>query len=247
MRMFCSRLHQGVYLTMRLDKFVADTCICTRKQADAIIRKGRITVDGVVVKKGDFKVNEKSAHITFDNNVIEHREFIYLIMNKPPDVVSATDDPRDITVLSLLPENYQNKGLFPVGRLDKDTVGLLVLTNDGKNAHRLLSPRHHVEKEYYVECDQEFREEDIAICAKGIMMDGELTKPCVLKIDPENKKCAKMVLTEGKYHEIKRICAHLGKKVTFLERIRFGNLLLDPGLSRSQWREMTEYEISLMG
>lgn len=232
---------------MRLDKFVADTCICTRKQAEAIIRQGRITVDGVVIKKGDFKVNEKTAKITFDNDVTEYREFIYIMINKPPDVVSATDDPRDITVLSLLPEKYQNKGLFPAGRLDKDTVGLLILTNDGKNAHRLLSPKHHVEKEYYVECDKDFEQGDIEVCAKGIKMDGDLTKPCVLKIHPDNKNCANMILTEGKYHEIKRICAHLGKTVTFLERVRFGDLLLDPSLSRSEWREMTEQEISLLG
>ena len=169
------------------------------------------------------------------------------MMNKPPDVVSATDDKREKTVLSLLDEKYMTKGLFPAGRLDKDTVGLLILTNDGKNAHRLLSPKHHVEKEYYVECDASFCESDIEVCKRGVILDGELTKPCVLTIDKENDKCAHMILTEGKYHEIKRICSYLGKKVLFLERVRFGNLLLDKSLSRGEWREMTDEEIALLG
>jgi 16S rRNA pseudouridine516 synthase len=163
-------------------------------------------------------------------------------MNKPAGVVSATDDLREKTVLSLLPENYATKGLFPAGRLDKDTVGLLVLTNDGKNAHRLLSPKHHVEKEYYVECDGDFEEGDIEVCLKGVTLDGELTKPCILKIDPQNKNCAHMILTEGKYHEIKRMMHALGSEITYLERISFGPLTLPADLERGEWRELTPEE-----
>ena len=148
--------------------------------------------------------------------------------------------------MSLLPENYGTKGLFPVGRLDKDTVGLLLLTNDGKNAHRLLSPKHHVEKVYYVECDAPFEESDIAVCREGILMDGEKTKPCSLLISPEDPNCAHMTLTEGKYHEIKRLCAHLGKNVTFLERVRFGAISLDTSLSRGEWRELTDEELAAL-
>ena len=211
-----------------------------------MIRKGRICVDGKTVTKGDFKVDEKKAVVTLDGAQLFYREFIYILMNKPAGVVSATDDVREKTVLSLLPENYATKGLFPAGRLDKDTVGLLVLTNDGKNAHKLLSPKHHVEKEYYVECDADFVEADIEVCKKGVTLDGELSKPCILTIDSQKKNCGTMILTEGKYHEIKRICGYLGKKVTFLERIRFGNLLLDKNLERGDWRQMTDSEIAML-
>lgn len=231
---------------MRIDKYLSDTCIISRTQAAAMIRKGRICVDGKTVTKGDFKVDEKKAVVTLDGAQLFYREFIYILMNKPAGVVSATDDVREKTVLSLLPENYATKGLFPAGRLDKDTVGLLVLTNDGKNAHKLLSPKHHVEKEYYVECDADFVEADIEVCKKGVTLDGELSKPCILTIDSQKKNCGTMILTEGKYHEIKRICGYLGKKVTFLERIRFGNLLLDKNLERGDWRQMTDSEIAML-
>lgn len=232
---------------MRIDKYIADALVCTRSEAVAMIKKGIVTVDGKTVKKGDLKINEEIARVQVNGDIIKHRSFIYIMMNKPPDVVSATDDLRERTVLSLLPEKYMTKGLFPAGRLDKDTVGLLILTNDGKNAHRLLSPKHHVEKEYYVECDASFCESDIEVCKKGVPMDGDLTKPCTLVIDKTDDRCAHMILTEGKYHEIKRICAYLGKKVLFLERVRFGNLLLDRDLLRGDWREMTDEEIALLG
>ena len=231
---------------MRLDKYLSDTCVISRTQAACAIRAGKVTVDGKTAVRADMKINEKTASVCFDGKILSYSEFIYILMNKPAGVVSATDDIREKTVLSLLPENYAAKGLFPAGRLDKDTVGLLVLTNDGKNAHRLLSPKHHVEKEYYVECDGDFEEQDIDVCLKGVVLDGELTKPCILKIDESKKNCATMILTEGKYHEIKRICAHLGKKVTFLERIRFGSLVLDGELERGMWRRMTESEIKML-
>ena len=228
---------------MRLDKYIADTCVLSRSDAAGAIRKGLVTVDGKCIRKGDFPVREKTASVTYDGKLLRYRPFLYLMMNKPAGVVSATDDLREKTVLSLLPENYGTKGLFPVGRLDKDTVGLLLLTNDGKNAHRLLSPKHHVEKVYYVECDAPFSESDVAVCQNGIMMDGDKTKPCLLSISPDDPKCAYMTLTEGKYHEIKRLCAYLSKNVTFLERVRFGALSLDPALSRGMWRELTDGEL----
>ncbi len=228
---------------MRLDKYISTACIMTRTEATSAIRAGRVTICGKVAKKNDEKVNEKSDIVTLDGNVVHFREFIYIMMNKPTGVVSATDDTREKTVLSLLPEKYQTKGLFPAGRLDKDTVGLLVLTNDGKNAHRLLSPRHHVEKKYFVTCDGNFCDEDVEICRKGVVLDGELTKPAILDIDENDKSSAIITLTEGKYHEIKRICAHLGKKVIFLERITFGALELDRSLERGEWRDLTDDEL----
>lgn len=232
---------------MRLDKYVSDAIICSRSEADKLIKTGKITVGDKIIKKPDHKVNEKSD-VFFEGQKLEYSEFIYIMMNKPAGVISATDDPKNIekTVLSLLDEKYLTKGLFPAGRLDKDTVGLLILTNDGKSAHRLLSPKHHVEKTYYVECDGDFVEGDIEICKNGVILDGELTKPCILTIDEEKKNCAKMILTEGKYHEIKRICNHLGKNVTFLERITFGNLTLDRTLERGMWRHLTKEEVDLL-
>lgn len=232
---------------MRIDKYVSDAIICTRSEADRLIKSGKVSVGDKTVKKPDTKVTEKSE-VYLNGERIIYSEFIYIMMNKPQGVISATDDPKNIekTVLSLLTENYLTKGLFPAGRLDKDTVGLLVLTNDGKTAHRLLSPKSHVEKTYYVECDGEFIPEDIETCKKGVILDGELTKPCILTIDPENKNCGTMVLTEGKYHEIKRICNHLGKNVTFLERVTFGNLTLDRSLERGAWRHLTPDEVELL-
>lgn len=231
---------------MRLDKYIADTLIISRTEAAAMIRAGHVTADGKTVRKADFAVKEKSALVTVDGSPLSYRPFIYIMMNKPQGVVSATDDKREKTVLSLLPENYATKGLFPVGRLDKDTVGLLVLTNDGKNAHRLLSPKHHVEKVYDVTCDKPFVDGDVDVCLRGIPMDGEMTKPCRLVIDRENPCHAFMTLTEGKFHEIKRLCAHLGKTVTFLERVRFGTLEKDDTLSRGEWRHLTDEEIRLL-
>lgn len=231
---------------MRLDKYVSDAAVCSRSTAAAMIKAGRVTADGKTVSKADYKLNEKNAAVTLDSKPLCYREFIYIMMNKPAGVVSATDDMREKTVLSLLPENYASKGLFPVGRLDKDTVGLLILTNDGKGAHRMLAPKSHVDKTYYVECDSDFAIGDIEICKKGIMLDGEMTKPCILSINNEKRNCAEMVLTEGKYHEIKRICKHLGKTVTFLERINFAGLPLDRALGRGQWRNLTDGEIALI-
>lgn len=231
---------------MRLDKYIADTLIVSRTDAAAMIRAGRVTVDGKCVRKGDFAVKEKSAIVTADGKSLSYRPFIYIMMNKPQGVVSATDDKREKTVLSLLPEAYATKGLFPVGRLDKDTVGLLVLSNDGKEAHRLLSPKHHVEKVYDVTCDKPFCESDIGVCLEGIPMDDEKTKPCRLVIDPDDPCRAKMTLTEGKFHEIKRICAYLGKNVTFLERVCFGALTKDDTLSRGEWRHLTDREIRML-
>ena len=232
---------------MRLDKYVSDAVICTRSEADRLIKTGKITVDGRVIKKPDHKVTEKNE-VFCNGSMLHYSEFIYIMMNKPQGVISATDDPKNIekTVLSLLPENYLTKGLFPAGRLDKDTVGLLVLTNDGKTAHRLLSPKSHVEKTYYVECDGDFVPEDIETCKKGVILDGELTKPCILTIDEEKKNCGTMVLTEGKYHEIKRICNHLGKNVTFLERITFGPLTIDRSLARGEFRHLTAEEVAAL-
>ena len=227
---------------IRLDKFISDSLVVTRKEAAEIIKRGRVTANGQVIKKADYKFQENSVVIVCDGKEICFKKFIYIVMNKPEGYVCSTQDKKDKTVLSLLPQEYLNKGVSPVGRLDKDTVGLLLLTNDGDTAHKMLSPKSHVSKKYYVECDREFSQDDVTVMRNGIMMDGKMTKPAILEILP-NKNTACITLTEGKYHEIKRLCAHCSKTVTFLERLTFGNLVLDNTLKRGQWKEISFYEL----
>lgn len=231
---------------IRLDKYLSEAEVLSRSQASDIIRAGRLAVDGKIVTHPEYRFDEKVCTVTLDGRVLTHRDFLYLLMNKPEGYISSTDDPRQETVLSLLPAAYRTKGLFPAGRLDKDTVGLLILTNDGKTAHRLLSPKHHVEKVYAVKCDRDFLPADAEILRRGVMLDGKLTKPCGLSIDPADASRAEMTLTEGKFHEIKRLCAQLGKSVVSLERIRFGPISLDPALSRGMWRNLTDAEVSAL-
>ncbi len=229
---------------VRLDKFISDSLVVGRKEASGMIKSGRISVDGSVIKKPDYKFDETTSLVCADGKEIFFKKFIYIVMNKPSGLICSTEDKREKTVFSLLPEEYLNKSVAPVGRLDKDTVGLLLLTNDGETAHKMLSPKSHVSKKYYVECDKEFVPEDIETLKNGIMMDGKLTKPAELEIlTPPNT--AYITLTEGKYHEIKRLCEYCSKKVTFLERISFGNLTLEKSLERGKWKEISFEELKL--
>lgn len=229
---------------IRLDKFISDSLVIGRKEATEIIKKGRVTLDGAVIKKSDTKFDQNSANVCVDGKPISFKNFIYIVMNKPQGLVCSTQDKKDKTVLSLLPQEYLNKGVSPVGRLDKDTVGLLLLTNDGETAHKMLSPKSHVSKKYYVECDGEFTDDDIKTMYNGIPMDGKITKPATLEI-LENKNTAYITLTEGKYHEIKRLCEHCLKTVTFLERVTFGNLKLDRTMQRGDWKEISFEELDI--
>ncbi len=229
---------------MRLEKYISDSVICSRKEASFLIKKAKVMVNGKTSLKPSLNVVPGKDKIFLDGKPIIYKEFIYIMMNKPGGVISATDDKSQKTVLSLLPENYQNKNLFPAGRLDKDTVGLLIITNDGKTAHSLLSPKNKVEKEYAVACDKEFTDEDVKVCLSGIRLsNGQSFMPAKLIIDESDRKKARIIITEGKFHEIKNMCAYLSKKVVFLERKRFGNILLDPSLERGHWRHLTDKEV----
>ena len=167
------------------------------------------------------------------------------MLNKPAGLISSTER-NDSSVLSLFDKAFADKGLFPCGRLDKDTVGLLIMTTDGELAHRLLSPKHHAEKTYYVECDKEFTEDDVSLMKEGIMMDGKKTKEAVLEI-LEDKNTALITLTEGKFHEIKRLCyACKQKDVTYLKRLTFGGIVLDENLEEGEWRNLTDEEIAIL-
>lgn len=229
----------------RLDKRLAGTGQWSRKEARELIRTGRVQVGGRLCRVPEEKVGE-GARILVNGEELGENGPVYLMMNKPAGVLSATEDARQDTVLSLLPERYQRLGLFPAGRLDKDTEGLLLLTNDGPLAHRLLAPRSHVGKVYYLEVDGVLGEADRqAVEAGMILADGTVCQPGELELLDGGRR-AHLTLYEGKYHQVKRMMAARGKPVTYLKRIRFGPLKLDDSLSKGGWRALTKEEIQAL-
>ena len=198
-------------------------------------------MNGETVKKGDVKIIPEKDEIALDGKPIKYEKYVYILLNKPFGVVSATEDGRDKTVIDLLPETLKKRNLFPCGRLDKDTVGLVVITDDGESAHAALSPKKHVEKEYYFETADEYDEKDRLAIENGLILrDGYTTKPC--KIERKSEKSGVITLTEGKYHEIKRLFGARGNKITFLRRDGFGGIRSD-GLNLGEWRYMTDAEV----
>jgi len=228
----------------RVDKLLCNSGRWSRKEVRVLLRAGRVSADGVIVKHPGEKFSEH-ARLCVDGEVLITARLVYLMMNKPCGVISSTEDPREQTVLQLLPAPYQKMGLFPVGRLDKDTEGLLLITNDGPLAHHLLSPRHHVDKVYYVEVEGELEEADTAAFLAGIALkDGTLCQPAGLKILTPNT--ARLTITEGKYHQVKRMMAARGKPVCYLKRLAMGALRLDAALSPGEFRDLTEAEREMM-
>ena len=228
---------------MRIDKFLSNMGIATRTESSKAARQGGILVNGAAVKKADIHIDPEKDVVTYCGRVIEYRKYTYILMNKPDGVVSATEDGRDKTVIDLLPEELQKLNLFPCGRLDKHTVGLVMLTDDGDLAHRLLSPKHHVKKKYYFESKFPLNDDEISYLEKGATLeDGYITKPSEIELF-EDKKSGYITLIEGKYHQIKRMLESVNNKITYLERITFGPLVLDENLERGEWRFLTENEI----
>lgn len=226
---------------MRLDKFLCDNNIGTRSQVKESIKKGQVTVNGQTVKKPDSKVNEGTDTITFQGQEVHYRKYVYYMLNKPEGVVSATNDNTAPTVVSLLAVPEQ-KDLFPVGRLDKDTTGLLLLTNDGALAHDLLSPKKHVDKTYLVKPEKQLSEEDIHRLESGLDIgDDKPTAPAKAELT-ENGELL-LTIHEGRFHQVKRMLQALDNQVLALERVRFGPLSLDPSLPRGKYRALTEAEI----
>lgn len=223
----------------RLDKWLAGAAGLTRSQARDAIRAGRVTQGGQTLRQADAKVD--GTGLCLDGAPLaDRRRRIVLLLNKPEGYVTSTDDPRDRTVMELLPPAYRGLGLAPVGRLDKNTEGLLLLTNDGGLAHRLISPRSRVEKAYYARHEGQAGPEDVAAFQAGITLrDGALCRPAVL--EPLGPGESRVILTEGKYHQVRRMMASRGLPVTYLERVREGNLTLE-GLPRGQCRELTPEE-----
>lgn len=227
---------------MRIDKFLTATGTCTRSEAAKAVRRGEVTVDGRAVKSPSEQIDPEKVTICFGGQPIEYRKYIYIMMNKPEGVVSSTED-GDTTVIDLLPEKYRRMNLFPCGRLDKYTVGFVLLTNNGPLGHYLLSPKHHVEKKYVFRVEKPLSDDDIARMEAGIDIGGYTTAPCKVE---RRGDAYEITLTEGKYHQIRRMVEKVGSKVLFLERITFGNIALDRSLERGDWRFLTPDEIGLL-
>lgn len=220
----------------------------SRKEVKQLLKKGYIQVNGNVIKDGKEQVNPTHDRVTLNGEVIEYKEYIYLMMNKPQGVISATEDEYEQTVIDLLQMEDSVFSPFPVGRLDKDTEGLLLLTNDGQLAHQLLSPKKHVPKTYFAVIDQEVTEGDIEAFQNGVTLDdGYHTKPGILKILKSGiYSDIELTITEGKFHQVKRMFEAVGKKVVYLKRVSMGQLQLDESLDLGEYRELTEEEISLL-
>ena len=228
---------------MRLDKFLSDTGRFTRSEGKAAIRKGRIAINGQIEKSPERKLSPETDTVALDGAPLLYRRCTYLMLNKPEGVVSATED-GDRTVIDLLPEELRRLGLFPCGRLDKNTVGLVLLMNDGPLSHRLLAPKSHVDKVYTFRCKFPLSEADIASLEQGVDIGGYTTAPC--KVERTGEREGRITLREGKYHQIKLMLAAVHNQVTYLERITFGGIPLDPVLGRGEWRYLTEEEENLL-
>ena len=230
---------------MRLDKLLSECGIASRKETAKAAKAGQITVNGISAVKADMQVDPIADVVTFCGRKVVWREFVYVMLNKPDGNVSATEDSRsEQVVTSLLPEEYQKMGLFPCGRLDKHTLGLMLLTNDGQLSHRLLSPKRHVAKTYAFRVKFPLSQADISALENGVDIGGYLTKPCTVKLTDERE--GHITLTEGKYHQIKLMMEAVHNQITYLERITFGSLSLDAALSRGEWRELTNEEIAAL-
>ncbi|MDU0204093.1 pseudouridine synthase [Paenibacillus sp. MAH-36] len=239
--------------TQRLDKILAHVGIGSRSELKRLAKEGAIYVNGAKIKDSGMQVNPDKDIIQVNGETVRYREFVYLMMNKPQGVVSATEDNRDRTVVDLLDTAYAPFEVFPVGRLDKDTEGFLLLTNDGKLAHNLLSPRKHVPKTYFAKVEWEVTEKDIEAFSHGVTLDdGYETLPGILKILSVGKQAngvlseIELTIMEGKFHQVKRMFQAVDKRVAYLKRISMGPLALDPNLALGQVRELTDEELTAL-
>ncbi len=228
---------------MRLDKYLADMHVGTRSEVKEQIRKGRVQVNGSVVKDPGLGVSAEDC-VEADGVQIGYQEHFYYMLNKPAGILTATEDRKQPTVLDLFPENLR-KNLAPVGRLDKDTVGLLLITDDGALAHRLLAPKSHVDKVYLAGTDLPVTDEDVKRFAGGMTLaDGTQLMPAGLEILSPDR--SRVTIHEGKFHQVKRMFEACGKKVVYLKRLSMGTLTLDPALPEGEWRELTKEEVRML-
>ena len=228
---------------MRLDKFISDSSAYSRREIKKLVRYRAVTVNGEVVVNADVQVDE-SADIRINGKPILYRKYVYLMLNKPQGYLSATEDKHDPVVTELVPEEYRHFQVFPVGRLDKDTEGLLLLTNDGQFDHALMSPKKKVMKRYYAELDSAALPEDVQTFRAGMEFQEFTAQPAVLEITADPKKIF-IEIAEGKFHQVKRMCQRIGKEVLYLKRTAIGPLKLDATLKPGEMRELTREEYLL--
>lgn len=227
---------------MRIDKLISEMGIASRKEASRVAKSGGVLLNGKAVRDLSVHIDENVDEITYLGRVINYKKYTYIMLNKPTGYVSATEDSRLPVVTELLTDELRRMELFPVGRLDKDTVGLMILTNNGALAHRLLSPQHHVEKEYFFRAKEPLPEGTEEKFKDGITLaDGYECKEAKILLNPD-RASGYITLTEGKYHQIKRMLGALDNRITYLERVRFADITLDPTLARGEWRELTPEE-----
>ncbi len=228
---------------LRLDKYIADTGTVSRKDVKAAAKKGLITVNGKTVRDVSERVDENTDVVIYCGKRVNWRKYVYVMLNKPAGYISSTEESPK-TVMKLLPDEYSKMECFPCGRLDIDTVGLLIITNDGPLAHELLSPRHHAEKTYYYHCAPEIGEAEAAKLCAGVDIGDYVTKTS--KVDMVNGAEGYITLTEGKFHQIKRMFEAVGSSITYLKRVEFGTVKLDGALAEGQWRELTGEEVEAL-
>ncbi|MBP8640215.1 MAG: rRNA pseudouridine synthase [Oscillospiraceae bacterium] len=232
---------------LRLDKIISDSGNATRSEARRLIASGRVWVDGSVVKSFDCKIDTENAEIRLDGKVIGGGSLRYFMLNKPEGVVTATEDKTQRTVLDLLSEEHKRLKLFPVGRLDKDTTGLLILTNDGDFCHAVTSPKRHIKKMYEFTTGEILEPEDVDAFKTGLVLkDGTECLPAFLEIDENDNRHGFVTIFEGKYHQVKRMLASRGKHVKLLKRISIGELSLNTSLQPGELMELTESDVNLI-
>ena len=228
----------------RLDKFLCSQSNLTRSEAGRAIRSGRVTVDGAVCRQTAQKVDPATQSVALDGKAVGYAEFVYWMLNKPAGILCVSRDPKAPTVVDLLPPDARRRGLFPAGRLDKDTHGLVLITDDGDFAHRMLSPRHHIPKTYHARLDKPLPADVADRFADGIELeDGTVCKPAQVRLLEEGETpLTEVILVEGKYHQIKRMFAAVGCHVEWLKRVKMGNLPLDESLAEGECRLLTPEE-----
>jgi 16S rRNA pseudouridine516 synthase len=229
---------------MRLDKFISSCGYASRKEIKKLVKQGVVTVDGSAAKSADMNISESSV-VKVNGTELNYREFVYLMLNKPSGYVSATEDKKYPVVTELVGEEYAHFEVFPVGRLDIDTEGLLILTNDGKLAHDLTSPKKNVYKKYFARLDKPAEKNDIDEFQKGMEFKDFTAKPAIMEIT-DNPSEVYIQIAEGKFHQVKRMCERVGKTVTYLKRVSMGSLKLDNTLELGEVRELTEDELKLL-
>jgi len=232
---------------MRLDKFLVACAVGSRTEVKNFLKAGRVTVNGKKEKSAKLQIDEETDEICFDGQKLDYEEFVYYMMNKPKGVISATEDPNHKTVLDLLDDYARAKEVFPVGRLDIDTHGLLLLTNDGKLAHALLSPKRHVDKIYLARINGVMTDADVETFAQGVPLKDFTCQPAKLElvsVDTEkDQSLVRVSIAEGKFHQVKRMVGYCGKEVVDLQRLTMGTLTLDEDLKRGEWRRLTKEEL----